>query len=87
MYDVRDWLRQINPGLHNISNPHVFVLLKNVSGSVVLRYKQWSRDQGWLPEKDPTKGIEMLKHVCTVATVFTIFRLFLGRNLGITKTK
>jgi hypothetical protein len=45
MYNVRDWLSPINPQLHNISNPHVFVLAKSDTGSVVLKYKNWSRDE------------------------------------------
>ena len=64
MFDVREWLTPVNPQLHNISNPHIFFLTKNANGSVVLRYKQWSRDNEWLPSKDPSKCIEIIKQVC-----------------------
>ena len=68
MYDVRDWLLPINPQLHNISHPHVFVLKKNDSASVVLKYKNWSRDENWQPSNDPNKGLEILQKVCMIYT-------------------
>ena len=64
MYNVKDWLLPINPHLHNISNPHAFVLSRNTVGSVVLKYKHWSRDETWLPSDDPDEGLEILNHVC-----------------------
>ena len=64
MYDVKEWLKPINPSLHNISNPHMFVIEKNVEGAVVLRYKNWSRDTEWKPSNDPNKGIVLLTKVC-----------------------
>ena len=64
MFDVREWLKTINPSLRNISNPHIFVIVKNGKGDVVLRYKHWSRDTEWKPSKDPNKGIVMLTAVC-----------------------
>lgn len=62
MFDVREWL-------HNISNPHVFFMKKSSTGSVVLKYKQWSRDNDWLPANDNIDGgLEILKQVycCTI---------------------
>jgi hypothetical protein len=63
MFDVREWLKPINPQLHNISNPHVFVLTKTATGSVLLRYKKWSRDNEWHPNNSDACGIEILKQV------------------------
>ncbi|XP_028417597.1 uncharacterized protein LOC114542047 [Dendronephthya gigantea] len=62
MYNVRDWLAPVNMSLHNISNPHIFVITKNGTGDVVLRYKNWSRDTNWLPSDNAEKGITIIKH-------------------------
>jgi hypothetical protein len=64
MYDVKAWLKDINPELHNISNPHIFLIEKNRAEDVVLRYKNWSRDEKWKPAKDPDKAILFLRAVC-----------------------
>ena len=66
MYNVRDWLAPINLALHNITNPHIFVITKNTTGDVVLRYKNWSRDTEWLPSKDSDKGITIVKQVSRI---------------------
>lgn len=69
MFNVRDWLKPVNPQLHNIPNPHIFVLRKNTTGAVVLKYKQWSRDDDWLPANETGEGgFEILKEVyyCTI---------------------
>ena len=63
MYDIREWLQPAAIKLHNITTPHCFVIQKNVSGNVVLRYKNWSQDREWLPSKNPQEGINILK-VC-----------------------
>jgi hypothetical protein len=67
MFDVREWLQPVNPQLHNISNPHIFCLIKNAAGSAVLRYKQWSREKEWLPSGDLNKCIEIIKQVCILS--------------------
>jgi amino acid transporter len=71
MFDVREWLKTINPILRNISNPHIFVIVKNGKGDVVLRYKHWSRDTEWKPSKDPNKGIVMLTAVCIFEILYS----------------
>ena len=63
MYDIRDWIAPIKCELHNITNPHTFVIKKNEAGKIVLRYKHWSGDTEWLPSKDAGDGIEILKEV------------------------
>ena len=39
MYHVLEWLRATKAELHNISNPHCFVLKEATNGDVVLKYK------------------------------------------------
>lgn len=63
MFDIKEWLSPINAQLHNISNPHVFLIEKNLLDVVVLRYKNWTRDAEWKPDKDSSKGIPILKPV------------------------
>lgn len=41
MYDVRSWLDAASPELHNITNPHCFVLKEASNGDIVLKYKHW----------------------------------------------
>ena len=73
MFDVRSWLKPINPQLRNISNPHIFVIEKSsVTGDVQLRYKHWSRDKLWKPSKTPGEELVVLKHVSTVEAVIFI---------------
>ena len=60
MYDVKGWLKEINPQLHNITNPHIFVIEKNEAGDVVLRYKNWSRCEKWKPAKNPNEAMLLL---------------------------
>lgn len=49
MFDIRTWMAPARLEMHNISNPHCFVLEENSLGDVVLRYKHWSRDKEWHP--------------------------------------
>ncbi len=70
MFDVREWLKPVNPQLRNISNPHVFVLTKTATGSVLLRYKKWSRDKQWHPNYNDASGIEILKQVQSTLAVY-----------------
>jgi hypothetical protein len=64
MFDIREWLTPVNAQLHNISNPHVFLIQKNTANIVVLMYKNWSRDLEWKPHNDPANGIPILTPVC-----------------------
>lgn len=61
MFDIRQWIKPVAIPLHNITNPHCFVIQKACSGNVVLRYKNWSKDKHWLPSKDPLECINILK--------------------------
>jgi hypothetical protein len=65
MYDIKEWLTPVNAQLHNISNPHVFLIQKNPANVAVLKYKHWSRDREWKPDVDPASGIPILAPVCT----------------------
>lgn len=61
IYDVRSWLRAAETELHNISNPHCFVMKENSDGDVVLKYKNWSRDKMWKPSNLTDEGLVILK--------------------------
>ena len=61
MFHIRSWIKPVAISLHNITNPHCFVIQKAASGDVVLRYKNWSRDKEWLPSQDPMECIQILK--------------------------
>ena len=61
MYDVREWLRPAKAELHNISNPHCFVLKEATNGDVVLKYKHWSRDEEWKPSSVISDGVVVLE--------------------------
>ena len=39
IYDVRTWLASAEAELHNITNPHCFVIKEATNGDVVLKYK------------------------------------------------
>lgn len=61
MYDVRSWLNAASTELHNITNPHCFVLKEGSSGDVVLKYKHWSSDKAWRPSDVTDKGVTVLE--------------------------
>lgn len=61
MFDIRTWMASMRLDLHNISNPHCFVLEENSTGDVVLRYKNWSRDKEWKPSRNPDDCIKVLQ--------------------------
>lgn len=61
MFDIRGWMNDIRIDLHNISNPHCFVLEENSKGDVVLRYKNWTRDEKWLPSGNADDCLPVLK--------------------------
>lgn len=48
MYDIKEWMKVLHPGLHNIVHPHCFKLLPGPDG-VYLKYKNWDSDSEWLP--------------------------------------
>ncbi|XP_028517987.1 uncharacterized protein LOC114576108 [Exaiptasia diaphana] len=60
MFNIREWVEPARVELHNISNAHCFVIKRSTGPNceVVLKYKQWSRDNEWLP---PGSGIPVLK--------------------------
>lgn len=64
IYDVRKWLTAAEAELHNISNPHCFVLKENSKGDVVLKYKNWSGDRAWKPSAVTEEGLVILKVRC-----------------------
>lgn len=61
MYDVRTWLASAEAELHNIINPHCFVIKEATNGDVVLKYKKWSRDKAWKPSNVTDEGVVVLK--------------------------
>ena len=61
MYDVRKWLTSARAELHNITNPHCFVLREASNGDVVLKYKNWSRDKEWKPSNIRDEGVVVLE--------------------------
>lgn len=61
VYDVRTWLSEAETELHNISNPHCFVLKENANGDIVLKYKNWSRDKTWKPSGATEEGLVILE--------------------------
>ncbi|XP_068753053.1 uncharacterized protein [Montipora capricornis] len=61
IYDVKSWLREAKAELHNITNPHCFVLRETETGNVVLKYKNWSRDKTWKPSSMPSEGVVVLE--------------------------
>ena len=61
MYDVRTWMAATEAELHNITNPHCFVLKESSSGDVVLKYKNWSRDKHWKPSNATDEGVVVLE--------------------------
>ena len=61
IYDVRKWLASAKAELHNITNPHCFVIKEAANGDVVLKYKNWSRDKAWKPNNVTDEGIVVLK--------------------------
>ena len=61
MFDIRTWLAPARTNIHNISNPRCFVLEENSKGDVVLRYKNWSRDKEWKPNRNPDDCITILQ--------------------------
>lgn len=63
IYDVRTWLASAEAELHNITNPHCFVIKEATNGDVVLKYKNWSRDKTWKPSNVTDEGIVILQ-VC-----------------------
>jgi len=60
MFDIKTWMKDITIDLHNIINPHCFVLRKSSKGDVVLKYKNWSRDTEWKPSNNLDDGIVIL---------------------------
>ena len=62
---IRKWLSPVNKQLHNITNPHVFVISNNEKKATVLRYKNWSRDLQWFPSKDTKEGVVVIDQVST----------------------
>ena len=61
MFDIRSWMNPMRIDLHNISNPHCFVLEENSKGDVVLRYKNWTRDKEWIPSKNADECFPVLQ--------------------------
>ena len=61
MFNLKKWMKPVSVPLHNITNPHCFVIEKSAGGDVMLRYKNWSREQEWLPSKNPDECIKILK--------------------------
>ena len=57
VYDVRSWLDAASSELHNITNPHCFVLKETSNGDVVLKYKNWLSDKAWKPSGVTDKGV------------------------------
>lgn len=66
MYDIRSWMAPARLEIHNISNPHSFVLEETSTGDVILRYKNWSKDKEWQPSKNPDDCIPVLKVGCSL---------------------
>ena len=48
MYDVKSWLLPHLDPLHNHSYPHIFRFKRDASGTVVMKYKEWSKSP-WEP--------------------------------------
>ena len=63
MYDVRSWLDAASAELHNITNPHCFVLKEASNGDIVLKYKHWSSDNTWKPSDVTDEGVVVIE-VC-----------------------
>ena len=63
IFDVKEWLRPAKMELHNITNPHCFVLKEAPNGDVVLKYKNWSRDESLKPSDSLNAGVVVLE-VC-----------------------
>lgn len=61
IYDVKSWLREAKAKLHNITNPHCFVLRETAYGDVGIKYKIWSRDKTWKPGSLPSQGVVVLE--------------------------
>lgn len=61
MFDIRTWIAPARIDIHNISNPHSFVVEENSKGDIVLRYKNWSRDKEWKPSRNPDDCITILQ--------------------------
>ena len=61
MYDVRSWLTSAKAELHNIINPHCFVIKEASNGDVVLKYKNRSTDKTWKPSNVTDEGVVVLK--------------------------
>ena len=59
LFDIKSWIEPASEGLHNIIYPHCFEIFLGEDEIVKLKYKQWSRDPEWLPEK--SDGINVLK--------------------------
>ena len=49
MYDIKEWMKDLNPGIHNIVYPHCFKISASEEG-VYLTYKNWDCDSDWLPD-------------------------------------
>ena len=60
MFDIKSWMANITTDLHNIINPHCFVLRKSSKGDVVLKYKNWTRDRDWKPSNNLDDGLVVL---------------------------
>ena len=61
MYNGRSWLKVASTELHNITNPHCFVLKEASSDDVVLKYKHWSSDKLWRPSDVTEEGVIVLE--------------------------
>lgn len=62
IFDIKEWLGPAKVELHNITNPHCFVLKEAANGDVILKYKHWSRDESWKPNSSSiNEGVVVLE--------------------------
>ena len=56
VYDVKSWLSDHIPNIHDHLKAHHFRFQKSVNGVTKMFYKEWSTDDYWLPPS----GMQML---------------------------
>ena len=48
--DVKEWMKEGTPVLHDHLKAHLFKFERNGSGQCRMFYKEWSSDIYWLPD-------------------------------------
>lgn len=49
VYDVKGWMSDVTPALHDHLKAHHFKFMWVAQGSTRMFYKKWSTDETWLP--------------------------------------